>query len=1660
MSFLDNLKKINQSLSSKGYGPLGIVENESMFRDILREMRSTSMDLGDITEASHLVHFSNFLSRRREGESEQEKQIKKDILREFTQQRIERIVAAAEDHPEQLKKQDLLLLEAQAAVDDAAYRYTDNLPNILGPTLTNELYGLTTFLTGFDHEKFDNSSDVLRKGRLNYMAEMAQTTEIPFEAYKPIVEHYSKAFKDALDDTPNIDMEGLVDLKTLLNSSLQLSPEDGHYLRVFKNKATQLKDALNFDFNDPEKAAELVGLNDDPSLTRFYATLAVLHPKMFMDEFLKGPSSKIFGQLFDIKQTSDADYNVDTFSNKYLSMLIRSNAPPDIDRRTFDPAMRHFMENAVGSATPENREHVHRLITDLGNMHYFGPLTAQFMFDHIEKTGEDLLKGGQFLNSDELEKRYRRVQIGDAVRKFNDSPTPASAKNLAQMFQYRNTRYFIDDVVRDTIPNLTHFLSSSAFDKMSDGELNTWAGAIGMLSEGLGNKLFPTMLKDAIETKNKDLFRGVIHSMTAKYYPEEVIDHPSLDGTSLADMDNADDFLKQMSADLASEHDDDLQSNRKLQLSVLSRKISNAYFNKSGKVVVPSSNRALNVHKDFIDSIGTMAVKPTSSGLRAIRARLKELGGKLSIKDVSAKLNPFRRTEQKESLVDDWSPFLDWDGSLSVEKLQNYKEFISTTPQARSIVPKIDRLIEHLNNPPSTDVSHLIPTGLPPQLKSSPVKKKVVNYNTVLDWDRISRSGNVDAGKLDEAIESVPDAQVGYHTGNFVLGMQQHTADNQKALVLSVTPQQIQQMKKEGLWSDYKILSRYLPTDLHPQNKFGLGWVRWTEAGNRAHPTNPMHIHIDEIQSDWDDMLKKAVGGNDDYAPLDYASKPNWHNGYYNQEQAKEREDRTRSLMENYGRIRKILFHGLEPGELLHEAFHQHIRNSMDVETKPVFWSIWSKDSKKKMQSSSLDVSKPPPKDWFVNYYEKPMTMGATPDKYSGRTTIAINHPSVKDAPFMPTSQTASRFQDEPTFTGKIHKKEQDFDREEIKLGVKTEMEHTTSTKEALKIALDHLKEDPRYYSKAKECGLIKKAEPLSKAEPDDFFDLFQTDNDPAIHNAMRGLSPETGIPHAPTARAWKDTVDYVTHVPEAKSGLIRYLVRNPDNQEHIDLLKQLVKSNGSLLMRKMSDDFSRLTGQSFREYMAKHYLPHVMSDSGSSADEEIFEDILAHHHDTPSVLAAMKGTNAPVHNVSILGTLANTVYKNNPEKMFSDFKIDQQAVRKMPVNGQLGYIVHAMLNHDTAHDAHKVTMLSNVSSIMDELRDKSSSIDSKIGQMVRKHNVHPSNAILNRIASTSPDPSSLGMQLGVKAGSAALRKLRDHIEQLGRDILPNELPSGQRWNTITSPITDRQGNVNYVLDWNPLRERNGKISAASVQKYIDSMPTRYYDTAVVPYESGKQNHSTKPQYVFRLKITDDDMAKLRSTGADRTLQKLTDLGKQSGHPVDDRVIGWIRYTPGEDGNHFIDESQTDLDTNFESSLRQQLKQYYGDNVPEETYRMHLRRVRDMFPEAHIQQIKDLMFGKKASSEVLHEAWQQHMRQTGNVGSVWHGHSSTTKAPIADMDMGATLPGHMKVHYEETPKALGATPANYGTIEAEKAPTYEHLKNARIHGDKVRKFEE
>ena len=57
------------------------------------------------------------------------------------------------------------------------------------------------------------------------------------------------------------------------------------------------------------------------------------------------------------------------------------------------------------------------------------------------------------------------------------------------------------------------------------------------------------------------------------------------------------------------------------------------------------------------------------------------------------------------------------------------------------------------------------------------------------------------------------------------------------------------------------------------------------------------------------------------------------------------------------------------------------------------------------------------------------------------------------------------------------------IDPKELEVGKEVEMEHTTDEKEAEKIARDHLSEDPHYYKKLRDAGLIDEPEALQKAK-------------------------------------------------------------------------------------------------------------------------------------------------------------------------------------------------------------------------------------------------------------------------------------------------------------------------------------------------------------------------------------------------------------------------------------------------------------------------------------------------------------------------------------------------------------------------------------------------
>lgn len=48
-----------------------------------------------------------------------------------------------------------------------------------------------------------------------------------------------------------------------------------------------------------------------------------------------------------------------------------------------------------------------------------------------------------------------------------------------------------------------------------------------------------------------------------------------------------------------------------------------------------------------------------------------------------------------------------------------------------------------------------------------------------------------------------------------------------------------------------------------------------------------------------------------------------------------------------------------------------------------------------------------------------------------------------------------------------------DFDRDELRMGIQHELEHTADRSTALEIAMDHLSEDPHYYSDMKAAGRL-----------------------------------------------------------------------------------------------------------------------------------------------------------------------------------------------------------------------------------------------------------------------------------------------------------------------------------------------------------------------------------------------------------------------------------------------------------------------------------------------------------------------------------------------------------------------------------------------------------
>jgi hypothetical protein len=307
------------------------------------------------------------------------------------------------------------------------------------------------------------------------------------------------------------------------------------------------------------------------------------------------------------------------------------------------------------------------------------------------------------------------------------------------------------------------------------------------------------------------------------------------------------------------------------------------------------------------------------------------------------------------------------------------------------------------------------------------------------------------------------------------------------------------------------------------------------------------------------------------------------------------------------------------------------------------------------------------------------------------------------------------------------------------------------------------------------------------------------------------------------------------------------------------------------------------------------------------------------------------------------------------------------------------------------------------------------------------------------------------GNRTDVRVGSTALRHLRDHLDERAAEgvasLRPEDLPKGKTFNTLTRAVTDKKGNVQHVLDWNPLRDNRagGNLTSDRVREAIDAMPIKpvMMRKARDPW-TGMQNHTSQGTDVMQFMPTPETMQKIRDAGlytafAEMSLDHMRD---GTNHPTAPFHLGWVRYSLDRKSKEvFIDEIQSDLHTSFRRLMKE------PDNKLKE----------------QMQSVMDILFGKSHPSEVMHEGFHQHLRDNGMVGYKIHIHGVKSKAHMSLQDPDKPVPAHFKEGYEAIPKKMGYTPAKYGDLSIETGDgdrKARQLDGMPTHGSKVVKFEE
>jgi hypothetical protein len=241
---------------------------------------------------------------------------------------------------------------------------------------------------------------------------------------------------------------------------------------------------------------------------------------------------------------------------------------------------------------------------------------------------------------------------------------------------------------------------------------------------------------------------------------------------------------------------------------------------------------------------------------------------------------------------------------------------------------------------------------------------------------------NVSHGKAGKAAPETVPGTLTPAPSDLWTGGQRHNEDYSKVFQLNITNNHVQKMRAKGSWQTYRNQAQAVHSTGHPvrPEQTTIGWIRYTGTPQEG-------IHIDEIQSDFgQSFVRRAVAEAKERAEKEAIARglTNTYDG--KDEYNKFVEDYVKQIRsmaeskwpdEHNKHIAETVFGGRHSNEVIHEAFHQYLRDRGFHGAKI---AIFTPESKAPLSGMTKD--KELPAHMKHTYGEVPKKMGYKPSTY------------------------------------------------------------------------------------------------------------------------------------------------------------------------------------------------------------------------------------------------------------------------------------------------------------------------------------------------------------------------------------------------------------------------------------------------------------------------------------------------------------------------------------------------------------------------------------------------------------------------------------------------------------------------------------------------------